>query len=70
MPAAMASGLPLQRAGLIDGAERGDVIHEVGAAAVRADGQAAADDFAEAGEVGVDIEIVPGRRRWRGGSRS
>jgi len=44
----MASGLPRERAGLVDRAEWGDVVHDVGATTEGADGQAAADDFAEA----------------------
>ena len=43
-----------ERAGLVDGPERRELIHDVGAAAEGADGQAAADDLAEGGEVGAD----------------
>src|SRR6202044_1160656 len=49
---------PCQRARLVDGTEWSDVVHEVGAAAICGDGQSAADDFAERGEVCVDIEIL------------
>jgi hypothetical protein len=40
-----------QRAGLVDRPGRRDQVHDVGAAAVGADRQAAADDLAEAGQV-------------------
>ena len=59
-----------ERAGLKDFAGRQDVLHDVGAAAVGADRQAAADDFAERRQVGLDAEQSTARRRRRRGSRS
>src|SRR5436190_120622 len=43
--------IPRQRSRLIDGTGRRDQRHEIRAPAVGADGKAAADDLAEAGEV-------------------
>ena len=45
-----------QRAGLVDGARRRDELHQIGASAVGADRQAAADDLAETGEIRLDAE--------------
>ena len=56
MPAAVASGIAAERAGLKHFAGRQHVLHDLGPAAVGADGQAAADDFAERREVGLDAE--------------
>ena len=48
-----------ERARLIDGAGGRDLLHDVAPAAVGADGQAAADDLAERGEVGRDaVELL------------
>ena len=47
-------GIARERAGLVDGPGGRDLVHQVGAAAVSADGQTAADDLAQAGEVGLD----------------
>ena len=45
--------------GLVDGAEGGEQIHEFALAAEDADGEAAADDFAEGDEVGVErVELA------------
>ena len=41
-----------ERAGLVDGAERREPLHQVAAAAERRRGHAAADDLAEHGQVG------------------
>ena len=52
-------GVPGQRAGLVDRAERRDVLHDVAAAAEHADRHAAADDLAERREVGPDaVELL------------
>ena len=45
-----------QRAGLIDRADRSELVHDLGAAAEGADRHAAADHLAERGEVGADAE--------------
>ena len=50
----MASGIAGERAGLIDRAVGREHVHDVGATTEGADGQAAADDFAERGEVRRD----------------
>ena len=60
----MARGLPDSVPGLIDRTGRRDQLHQIGAAAVRADRQAAADDLAEAGEIGPDCRT---RLRAAGG---
>ena len=46
--------VPRQRAGLVDRAGRRHQLHQIGAAAVGADRQAAADDLAEAGQIRPD----------------
>ena len=48
--------VPRQRARLVHGPERGERRHDLGAAAEGADRQAAADDLAEARQVGGDAE--------------
>ena len=59
IPAAMASGIAAERSGLIDRAERGEEVHDVGSSAEGAAGQAAADDLAEGGQVGLDaVELL------------
>jgi hypothetical protein len=50
-----------KRAGLIDGAERGDLFHDLAAAAKGAERQATTHDLAEGGQVGCDA-IQPLRR--------
>ena len=52
-PAAVASGFPDSVPAWYTGAERGEVVHEVGPAAEGADVEPAADDLAEAGQVGA-----------------
>ena len=47
-------GVAGEGAGLVHGSEGCDVGHEFSAGAVCSDGEAAADDLAEAGDVGVD----------------
>ena len=47
-----------ERSGLVDRAERREEIHHIGASAKCADGQAAADDLAQRGEVGRAVELV------------
>ena len=47
-------GVAGEGAGLVDGAGGGKGVHDFGAAAEGADGEATADDFAEEGEVGMD----------------
>ena len=48
-----------ERSGLIDGAERGEQLHDVGASAEGSAGQASADDLAEGGDVGRDaVELL------------
>src|SRR6478735_3652278 len=44
-----------ERSRLVDGAERGEHVHESTLAAEDADGESAADDFAEGYEIGVDV---------------
>ena len=61
--------VPGQRAGLVHGAERRDLLHHVAAAAVGADVEAAADHLAEGREVGRDAVASPARRRRRRGTR-
>src|SRR5207244_1262324 len=51
-------GIAAERAGLIDGAEGRDQVHDLRRPAVGADGEAAADDLAERGEVGRDVEAL------------
>ena len=46
-----------ERAGLIDRPERRDALHQVLPAAIGGYGQAAADDFAERGQIGLDAEM-------------
>src|SRR5260370_1142328 len=41
---------------MIDGTGRRDMVHQLGAAAVGCDGKAAADNFAEGGQIGFDFE--------------
>ena len=48
-------GVAAERAGLVDGAERGELIHELALAAEGSAWEAAADDFAEGDEVGVEV---------------
>ena len=55
-PAATASGFPDSVPGLVDRALGRDLVHDVGAPAVDAQRQAAADDLAQAGQVGLDAE--------------
>jgi hypothetical protein len=50
-------------------ADRGEVLHHVGAAADGADRQAAPDHLAERREIGAARRTSPARRRIRGGSR-
>lgn len=45
-----------ESAGLIDGAEGRELIHDLGLAAEGTDGEAAADDFTQRGEVGRDAD--------------
>ena len=59
-----------ERAGLVHGPERRDLLHDVAPAAERAQRQAAADDLAERGEVGLHAVSAPARRRARRESRS
>ncbi len=54
--------VPAQGAGLVDGAERRELVHDVGAAAERGERETAADDLAEHREVGRDAEARPARR--------
>ena len=61
--------VPAQRAGLVDGAERRELVHDVGAAAERGERQAAADHLAEHGEVGRDAVATLGAARVRAGTR-
>ena len=49
--------IPGQRARLVDGAERGEPVHQPRRPAVRADRQAAADHLAESDEIGFDAEL-------------
>ena len=44
-----------ERAGLVDRARGRELAHEVGATTKRGEGEAAADDLAEAGQVGGDV---------------
>ena len=69
IPAAMASGCPGQRPGLVDRTVRRDERHQVRAAAVRPDGHAAADDLAEHRQVGPDPEARLRAAAGRPGSR-
>ena len=48
-------GVAGECSGLVHGSERCDVGHEFFAGAVCSDGESAADDFAEAGDVGLDV---------------
>ena len=48
-------GVAGECAGLVHGSEGCDVGHEFDAGAVCADGESAADDLAEAGDVGLDV---------------
>ena len=57
--------VPAEGAGLVDGAVGGEHIHDLGGATEGADGQAAADDLAEGGEVGRDAEQLRGSARAR-----
>ena len=58
-----------ERAGLVDRTGRRDQLHDIGAAAIGADRQAAADDLAEAGQVRPDAEhlLRAARRRAKPG---
>ena len=47
-------GIAAEGSGLVDGAERGEILHDVGSSAEGSAGQTAADDLAEGGEVGLD----------------
>ena len=47
-------GVAGEGTGLVHGSEGRDVGHEFSAGAVCSDGESAADDFAEAGDVGLD----------------
>jgi len=47
MPAAMARRVSAEGSGLVDGAERGELVHVFALAAEDADGEASANDFAE-----------------------
>ena len=51
-------GISAERAGLVDRAEWREAIHDVRAATECADGQSAADDFAEASQIGRDFKAV------------
>ena len=59
-----------ERAGLVHRPVGRDVRHQVGAAAVRADRQPAADDLAERRQVRRARRSAPARRRGPGGNRS
>ena len=59
-----------QGAGLVDRAQRGDLLHDVAATAEGADRQAAADDLAQRGEIGCDAIVLLGAARGRRGNRS
>ena len=50
--------VPRERAGLVHGAERRELVHHVGAAADRGEREPAADDLAEDREVGRDVEAA------------
>ena len=57
-------GVAAEGSGLVDGAERGEQVHEFALAAEDADGEAAADDFAEGDEVGVErVELAGAAER-------
>ena len=45
-------GIPREGSCLIDGAERGEMIHDLGAASECPDGEASSDDLSQGGEVG------------------
>ena len=48
-------GVSAEGSGLVDGAERGELVHDFGAAAEGSDGESSADDFAQGREVGADL---------------
>ena len=57
----MASGFPDKRSRLVDGTERRQLVHHVGAPADGGEREAPADDLAEHREVGRDAVACPGR---------
>jgi hypothetical protein len=57
-------GVPGEGSGLVDGSERGEVLHDVGAASEGSDGEAPAYDLAQGGEVGTDaVELLGSAER-------